>query len=187
MSYRVTVEKTFNGAPFLGEKWTNVYLFDVADATTAISRGVAAGVAEMSVSYEPIIVSRVVAVNEIDANDRASATPGSLAVLDPTGLGGYLPLFNTVRVVFTDALGRPEQKYLRLGATPDNIGAGAWSTELTDLVQADYVDAILGLGGFVGPSGETPTGGSVLTPIQNRQLGWHRRTREGFHRGWVAN
>jgi len=187
MSYRVTVEKMFNGAPFLGEKWTNIYLFDVGDVTTALSRGVAAGVAEMAVSYEPIEVTRVTAVNEVDANDRGSANPGSLAVLDPTGLGGYLPLFNTVRVVFTDSVGRPESKYLRLGATPANIGAGEWTTELTDLVQSDYVEAILGLGGYVGPTGEEPNGGSVQTAIQNRQLGWHRRSRPGFHRGWVPD
>lgn len=184
-NYDVTVYKLFNGAPFAGETWSNVYIFDAADAATALSKGTAVATLEMSVSYEPIVVTKVTAVSRDDPADKAVGFPGASGALDPTGLGGYLPLFNTVRVVLRDPVKRPEMKYLRLGATPDNIGAGEWSTEFVDAVQTNYADDLVALGGLIGPGGGTVSEAEVLSKIQIRQLDWKRRSRPGFRRGWV--
>lgn len=185
--YRTTVYKRWDGAPFDGIAWSNVYHFDVDDAATAISRGVAAGVAEMAVSYAPVTVTRVHAVNTINSDDVATTNPGDSGALDPTGLGGPLPLFNTIRVVFTDALGRPEQKYLRLAANTHNIENGIWSSEFVTFVQENYADDVAALPGYCSPAGQDVTAGTALAAVQIRQLGWHRRPRPGFHRGWVPN
>lgn len=107
--------------------------------------------------------------------------------LDSTGLGGILPLFNTVRVTFTNALGRPEIKYIRGGYNAANIGSGAWDGDLITAIQDDYADVLLGNLEYVGPSGEAHTGVIVQTAVQMRQLGWNRRVRPGYHRGWVPD
>lgn len=183
--YDITIYKLFNGAPFAGETWTNVYRFDVGDATAALAKGVAVSTLEMSVSYEPIIVTKVTAVNKDDSADKLVGFPGATGALDPTGLGGYLPLFNTVRVVLRDPIQNPEQKYLRLGATPSNIGAGEWDGAFVAAVQADYADNLITLGGLIGPNGGTVEEATVLPKVQIRQLDWKRRSRPGFVRGWV--
>ena len=185
--YRTTIYKRFNGAPFDGTTWSNVYWIDAGDAETALSKGVAIATLEMAVSYEAVSVTRVTAVSKDDSNDKAVAFPGSSGALDPTGLGGYLPLFNTVRVVLGDPIDRPEQKYLRLGAQTANIGSGAWTTEFVDFVQEEYADNLLVIGNLIGPNGGSIESADVLPQVQNRQQGWHRRTRPGFHRGWVPD
>jgi hypothetical protein len=141
----------------------------------------------MDVSYAPANVSRVHAVNTIDRNDVATANPGSSGALDPTGLGGPLPVFNTIRVVFTDVSGRPEQKYLRLAANVENIENGAWSGEFVTAVQDGYADVVAALAGLCSPAGQDVTAGTALPQVQMRQVGWHRRPRPGFHRGWVPD
>lgn len=183
--YRVTTYKEFNGAPFQGEKWSNVYYVQAGDASGAVAVGVIVLNAEMAVSYQPIIGRTVTAVNVANKDDKDKSNPNAEAELDPTGLGGYLPLFNTTRVVFLDEVKRPESKYLRTGATPDNIGAGEWSTEYVDFVNTNYADVLDALTSLRGPNNEELGDGFTIASIQNRQLGWHRRTRPGFKRGWV--
>jgi hypothetical protein len=39
--------------------------------------------------------------------------------------------------------------------------------------------------GIRGPNGEPLITAEVQTAIQMRQIGWHRRVRPGFKRGWV--
>lgn len=185
MAIQVTVEKTVTGPVFTGEKWTNVYHFNVSDADTALSRGVAVGVLEMLVSYEDVLVSKVSTYVAGDPSQTRIATPGSVGVLDGTGLGPVVPLFNTVRVVFTDGEGRSEMKYLRTMARADNMGNGVWDGEYVTLVQASYADAAVALEGFCGPNDQEVTDGLVIAAIQMRQLGWSRRPRPGFKRGWV--
>lgn len=185
--YRTTIYKRFNGSPFDGETWSNVYWIDAADAETALSKGIAIATLEMSVSYSAISVTKVTAVSKDSSSDKATGFPGSSGALDPTGLGGYLPLFNTVRVVLSDPIDRPEQKYLRLGAQAANLANGVWDTEFVDAVQEDYADNLLVIGNIIGPNGGTVDEATVLSKVQNRQQGWHRRTRPGFHRGWVPD
>lgn len=185
--YRTTIYKRFNGAPYDGETWSNVYWIDDADAEGAVIKGVAIAALEMAVSYNAISVTKVTAISKDDSADKAVRFPGTAGALDPTGLGGYLPLFNTVRVVLSDPIDRPEQKYLRLGAQTANIGSGNWDTEFVDFVQENYADELLLVGNIIGPNGGTVDGADVLPTVQNRQLGWHRRTRPGFHRGWVPD
>lgn len=185
--YRTTIYKRFNGAPYDGESWSNVYWIDAADADVAVTKGVAIATLEMSVSYSAISVTKVTAVSKDDSSDKAVRFPGSSGALDPTGLGGYLPLFNVVRVVLSDPIDKPEQKYLRLGGQAQNLGNGAWDSEFVEFVQENYADNLLLVGNLIGPSGGTIDGADVLAAVQNRQLGWHRRTRPGYHRGWVPD
>ena len=184
--YRTTIYKEFNGAPFLGERWSNVYWVNAIDVSAALSVGVILAGHEMAVSYTPI---RVTSVNVVDPGNPADRGSQAMALdgdLDPTGLGGALPLFNTIRVRFTGTIQKPEQKYLRLGANTANIGSGTWDSEFVTFVQTNYADEVAGMISVTGPDGDDIVSGVALAPVQNRQLSWHRRTRPGFRRGWVA-
>jgi hypothetical protein len=101
-------------------------------------------------------------------------------------VGEMLPLLCCYRVSFSDRVAKPEQKYLRRPGWSDQLTAGAsWTTTFTDFVNVQYAEPLLAMAEFVGPGGERPYTSQVHGAVQNRQLGWHRRTRPGFRRGWV--
>jgi len=180
---------TYKHMNLFNEAWENVYVLNIAGpASDAAPFGESLIALERAVSYDSV---------DFDGFQVFPAAGGAAAYkqmgyvgsgdLDSTGLGGPLPLFNAVRVTFTNTLGRPEIKYLRIGANVDNIENGVWSTELIDLIESDYAEPLSELAVYVGPTGEAHTGFSVQTPVQMRQLGWNRRSRPGFHRGWVPD
>jgi len=183
--YRGTIYKRWDGPPYDGLTWTNVYYTEETDSSFAITTMTAVSTAEMSVSYTPVHVTGIHVINVADKTDVQSSQPGNSGALDPTGLGGPLPIFNTIRVILTDDVGRPEQKYLRLGANVENIENGIWSSEFVAAVQTDYADVVSALGQLRGPTGNVISSGEALAKVQMRQLGWHRRVRPGFKRGWV--
>lgn len=185
--YRATTFKQWVGAPYNLQQWRNVYLLDSPVKEDALSDCIAIGQSEMATSYAPVHFTRAHVVNLADKNDAATSSRTEVGSLDPAGLGGPVPLFNVIRVVIADTAGRPEQKYYRLGANAQNIENGVWSAEFVDSVQTLIADWLLTLASYVSPSGETMVSATALQPIQIRQLGWHRRVRPGFHRGWVPD
>lgn len=182
--YRVRTFKHCNA--FGGEAWENVYT--VNPATLAQARTLAGVIMgyEQAVSYDTISFDGwdIHLAAGGPTQDKALGYFGQGA-LASAGLGGILPLFNTVRVVFANATGRPEVKYLRLGANADNIGSGDWDGEFVDAVDAGYTQPLAGELEYVGPHGEAHVSGLTLPKVQDRQLGWHRRSRPGQKRGWV--
>ena len=170
------------------ESWENVYTAQtiVVGDTAAVALDIIA--AERAVSYDWV---------SFDGYDVVLHAGGPAVLrglgyigqgdLDSAGLGGPVPLFNTIRATFFNALGRPEQKYLRLGANADNLENGQWSGEFKDFVDENYTQVLVGNLEYVGPNGEAHTGATTHQPVQMRQLSWGRRTRPGFHRGWVPD
>lgn len=168
------------------EKWENVYTIQVDNAAATEAVGDAIMGWEQDVSYDTISFDGFI----VYPNGTGDAVFRKLGYfgqgdLPSAGLGGILPLFNTVKVTFGNNLGRPEIKYLRLGANANNIGSGSWDGEFVTQVDEGYTQNLLGELTYVGPSGEDHTTGVTSPQVQNRQLGWHRRTRPGFKRGWV--
>lgn len=182
--YRGTVEKIHLAS---GEKWSNVYDLLTGSASDALTTLNAIRSMEMTVSYTTVAATRINVVNVADRNDRKAETlTGATGALPTTGLGGDLPLFLTVLCTFADSVRRPERKFLRTGAQRNNLELGRWSAEYTAYVDANYTQPLFGSLEYVGPNGERPTSGSTSDIVQERQLGWHRRSRPGFRRGWVA-
>lgn len=180
--YRGTIYKSTN----LGQqKWQNVYTIDALDSFNALEILGNVKVAEEAVHYNTVFFYRMHVVNKANKADVRTSALVEFGALDPAGLGGPLPLFNTVRVLFGDNVKRPESKYLRIPGNEANLTNGAWDGEFVDFIQTNYADVVRGIIGVVGPSGEPFLTASVQQAVQNRQLGWHRRTRPGFKRGWV--
>lgn len=169
------------------QSWSNVYTVNGLDAFGALEALDLIRAAEQAVHYDTIQLYRGHVINLADKTDNRTTSTALTGALDPTGLGGPLPLFCTMRCVFTDQASKPEQKYLRLGAQEDNLTLGLWDGEFRTFVQDNYVTPLLDITQFVGPHGEHPIDGTAMFEVQNRQLGWHRRSRPGFHRGWVPD
>lgn len=181
--FRVSTYKRINALN--GEKWVNTYYFDALGPSEALGLGELAGGYEMACSPSDVEVYRISAklMPGGSTAQRAVAIPGELTI-DPVNL---IPFFNTIRVVLTDDVGRSESKYLRGMLGEANVNGWNISDEKYTAMVDDYLTPLLGTLGLRGPNDETIEGGSVQHLIQMRQLGWHRREREGFHRGWVAN
>jgi hypothetical protein len=181
--YRGTIYKHIVG----GEAWSNVYTIQESNALEAVDVLNAIELAEKAVSYSGVHFIKGHVVNLADSTDtRTSNYTDEPGDLDPAGLGGPLPLFCTVRVTFSNESGKPEQKYLRLLANESNLTLGVWDSEFVAFIDANYAVPLLEQTQYVGPSGEAHLLGIVHQEVQNRQLGWHRRSRPGFKRGWVA-
>jgi hypothetical protein len=107
-----------------------------------------------------------------------------LGVRDAGG-ENFLPSFCTVRVVFTDLVNRPDQKYLRPMINENEQTSGAVDASLITLMETAYAEPLLALPSVVSSNGVPLTGQTVYPFVQNRQRNWHRRHRDGFKRGWV--
>lgn len=181
--YRVTIYKQLTALN--GEKWVNTYYINDTSAALALDR--ADDIADIEAALLPQAVSlyRLTAKPMAggDTEMRAISKVGEIDT-DPVNL---IPFFNTIRIVLTDNVGRVESKYLRACIAEANVEGFNISGELKDFAETNYLTPLLGILTLRGPNNEPITGGSVQSLIQMRQIGWHRRTRPGFHRGWVPD
>jgi hypothetical protein len=138
-----------------GERWSNVYTLQDFDASSALVDAEAIADMEKAVSYSTIRIVSVKVVNLTNHLDRLAGSYSQAGALPTTG------------------------------AQRNNIADGQWSPEYYDYVEANYSEPLFGTLPYVGPSGERPVSYETFHPVQNRQLGWHRRSRPGFRRGWV--
>jgi len=166
--------------------WSNVYTIDADDDTDALSKLHSVAVLESAIHKENVVFQR-------ETVRQKSVLGGSGRQFVPVGLVGevaavpanQLPLFNTVRMVFTDEVARSESKYMRLPLENTEV-TGSFIDETPILTwYNDFIVPLLALDYVVGPQGEALTSGATVVAIQNRQRGWNRRTRPGFKRGWV--
>jgi hypothetical protein len=181
--YRGIVRKLHEAS---GKRFSNTYLISQPNALEALDVLNVIQAAEKAVTYNSIRFFENRVTNRADKLDGRSFDPNELGSRDDEFASGELPLFCTVRVVFSDAAGKPEQKYLRLGATETDLTLGLWDAAFTGTILASYANVLLAQTSYIGPGGEHPVAARVLRAVQNRQLGWHRRSRPGQKRGWVA-
>lgn len=182
--YKGTIYKQFTLQP--GSKpWTNVYNLEAADEAEALI--VLGGVLaiEQEVHYDIIAFTKMsVRVDSALGGAGRQAALAETGNRDSTGLT-FLPSFNTVRVIFTDPVSRPDQKYLRLLISEGEQDNGALDAGLITTITTDYIIPLLALGGVVSSNHQDYLSGGIDPDVQMRQRDWHRRSREGFKRGWV--
>jgi len=100
--------------------------------------------------------------------------------------GSELPSWNTVKMSGTVSTGaRPSIWHIRMGLTEDDVtGQNLVAGVLTAL--DSLATDLLTIGAVCNPSGAQFTAFTFDELVRSRQQGWHRRTRPGFRRGWVA-
>lgn len=166
--------------------WSNAYMFQAANTIAALD------LAEDVAGHEAAVMGVTAEVFRIHAK---SPTPGTIGAQRDVSIAGVqpvaqpdelLPMWNTVIVKFFNVAGRPEIKYLRLPLYKDMVTGLEITGSVLTTVSLDYATHLAGNEFYVGPNGEVHQNGfEVESVIQMRQTNWHRRTREGFVRGWV--
>lgn len=180
--YRGTIYKQVENG---GVLWRNVYDINESNALEALDVLNAIQIHEVSVTSTHVYFVRNHVVNVANKNDQMSGNPGVHGSLADIPDSQPLPLFLTIEVVFSDNLKRPERKWLRGWFQTAHVELGHWGGEIVDFVNTNYAQPVLAHPQYVGPGGEHPTSATVNMEYANRQLGWHRRHRPGFKRGWV--
>jgi hypothetical protein len=168
-----------------GEQWTNNFWVDQLGPATALDAADSLGVALMTQSIQAINIYRLSAraggVGEASIRD---VNIVGTRDIDPVNM---IPFFNTVRLTLNDTNGRNESYYLRGYIAEENVAGFNISSDLYTDMTTDVLGGVLDVLGLRGPNGESISGGVIHQPIQMRQIGWNRRTRVGFHRGWVPD
>lgn len=99
--------------------------------------------------------------------------------------GDALPGWNAVRFQFTANIGtRVHVFYPRVGLTEDDV-TGQTLTSAVHTALTSVVSGILAGAAFCDKDGFLLEYGAVSTRVQMRQMGWRRRHKPGFKRGWV--
>lgn len=179
--FKGTIFKRLNDLTF--EKWVNVYHVEALGPSSALDALNSIALLEQEILGNSSTIYRL-------SVQLAAGGPTALRSVDLEGLidgegVNLLPFFNTIRIVLGDEYERTESKYIRGSAYEANVQGFNWSGELVDYVQTNYATPLLGILGLRGPNGEAILTATVQRAIQMRQIGWHRRARPGFKRGWV--
>lgn len=166
-------------------EWTNVYHVDALGPNDACSKGAAIAAIEKDLYTADTVIFKVTAT---------PPTPGTGASLAITETGtrasdynNLLPLFNCARVIFTDITLKPDQKYYRACLLEGDVAGGNIETDTIIDVIGPVATAIQEYAFIRSSNGDDYTGHVVARPVQMRQVSWHRRSRPGFHRGWVPD
>lgn len=183
--YLGTIHKEFAAQPEI-TGWVNTYHLSASGEEEALDILQDIMLIEQAVHWSSIRFDRL-AVRQ-DSPLAGSGRQRSVNIVGARDASGedFLPSFCTVRVVFGDGVNRPDQKYLRLPINENEQTNGNLEAGLILSVNTDYVQPLIALSGVVSSSHVPYQTGGAQSIVQNRQRGWHRRTRPGFKRGWVA-
>lgn len=184
--YELTTVKQKESNPYALKRWNNVYH---VNATSRADAGLLApGIIDLEKAIYPsdVAIVRWSVRNPLVRGDTESRTvfvAGTRRAADPNT---QLPLFNTVLARLRVETGRPSLKYFRLPLHEDEVTAGRITTDTYDGISG-FLTALVALAEITDEDGQVVNGSEVALDVQMRQLGWHRRKRVGFHRGWVAD
>lgn len=168
------------------EVWSNVYNLEAANESEALDILEAVMIIEQTVHKDYVVFDKLAVRQDsvLSGSGQQRAVSGVVGAV--TGTPSLrLPLFNVARAIFSDAVNRPDQKYLRLPLEEGDTAGGFLESTLIALLNADYCEALKETAGVVSSSHVPYTGSSVQDAVQMRQISWSRRTRPGFKRGWV--
>lgn len=169
------------------DTWVNNYHVSAADEDAALVIMEDVVAMERAIHYSDVFFTRVSVRQDspLAGSGRQVALTG-VGDRDASGLE-FLPSFNTVRIIFTDGVNRPDQKYFRLRIAEGEQASGSLDGALITFLEINFIATYIALTGVVSSSHVPLTGGTVVPQVQNRQRGWHRRSRPGYHRGWVPD
>ena len=166
--------------------WTNKFVVDATTFDQALDQAVIIATGEANTMWDNYRCMRVTAKSYLGGQTRVRAVdlPGARTGGD---IDTQLPLFNTVRCVFTPASGRIFSHYMRFVLDEADVTGFSINSAMQTLVNDEFMTTLLEDTQVRSVNGELIVDSEVRLPIQYRQLGAHRRFRPGFHRGWVAN
>ena len=185
--YRVTITKQLIDGHDALHPWSNVYHINRTDLAAA------ALAAPSIVDLEKTLYPDNVRIIRYSVADPTAPQSGfSVAVFESGNrsvgaVATQLPRWNVVSAKLNVGTGRPSRMYLRPILDESEIDDGSITTPVYDAITTGWSGPLLGLGYVTDEDGQPITSVVVESVVRNRQTGWHRRVRAGFHRGWVPN
>jgi|SRR5690242_4651675 len=185
--YRVTVTKQLIDGHDALHPWSNVYHINRTDLPSA------ALAAPELVQLEKTLYPDNVRIIRYSVADPTNPQSGFSVGINESGnrsvgaVATQLPRWNVVRAKLNVPQGRPSNMYLRPILDESEVDDGSIATAVYDAINTGWGTPLVGLGYVCDEDGQLITSVNVLLPVANRQTGWHRRTRTGFHRGWVPD
>jgi len=183
-NYLVTVRKRLTSD--LAVKWANTYRVTATGVSQALDRAYDIGQIEKAIHWDNVDFFQLHAMPTVGGGDGLTSNVNWTGELTPADADIQLPLFNTVRVALIADIGRPAFKYLRLPLTEDEVLGFNITTAKKASIASDYTGPLEALTYVTNHTGSVITSSVISNQVTARQLGWHRRTRPGFIRGWVA-
>jgi hypothetical protein len=176
-TYQVDIEKSALNPAGNTVYWTNVYHVTAADQATAVTRGTSIVNIEKAVHAANTAFTKMRVQNVIPDGMSGSIIPLSGAGSRTTP-SDFLAMFNTARVDFAKATGRPNRKYLRLFIGELETTSGVLTAAFITTLTSNYLSPILALGYVCDAAGRVITSGAIALQVQMRQLrrGSKRRT-----------
>jgi hypothetical protein len=165
---------------FAGENWGNVYHVNAADIEAAQDAAATIGATEISFHQQEVLI-QYARVSDVLPDTDVFVTLPFNENGDSTGTGNLLPLWDTLRIDFSVAAGRPGRKYYRGCLTTDNI------TDDFATIDSDAYDPVVDALGtllstltaastpLVQPDGDLLLTATAHPTVQMRQL--HRKRR----------
>lgn len=175
----------FRDTLLLGDQEYSVN-FHVNGASTSIAWGNAEAIAAafLGTVMPTTVFLTVIGVSNPDVVNGTLIIPQN-SPGEREATGDPLPGWNATRLQLAGALGeRLHTFYPRVGLTEVDV-AGQTLTSTMQAAMADLVTGILAPGTMCDKDGGVFTYGAASARVQMRQLGWRRRTRPGYKRGWV--
>lgn len=167
--YEITLEKTQLNPQNQSIYWSNVYHCNAADLASAQS------IANTVFTAERNIHAPAVTFTKFRVRPAVVGAQGAITTLNTAGTrtgvsGDYLPLYNTLRVDFNTAVGRPSRKYLRLPIFESDQSNGQLVAATMTQINTNYVTPIQSLTGLCDVDGEAFVSVVARSEVQMRQL-----------------
>lgn len=158
----------------------------VTAASTSVAWSHAENLASalLSEAMPTTVVCTLIGVSQPDVvNGSLNIAQNSPGFREPTG--DPLPGWNVVRMQFAGAVGeRLHTFYLRMGLTEGDV-TGQSLASATNTAVANTITGLLVPGVMCDKDGQVFAFGDHSSLVQMRQMGWRRRHKPGFKRGWV--
>jgi hypothetical protein len=185
--FKAAIHKTTMGGPPLAD-WRNVYWVEDTGPDEALIVAESIANAEAAFHSTSCKFTRAVITSPTHTfNQRVhefTSLVGERAVTE----GDIVPLWNVANVLFEPSdFGRPERKYYRVQITRAEFSGYSLTTTLHDLIQSTMDSLVSSTPQLSNPKGTSILSATVESLVGMRQESWHRRSRPGFHRGYVPN
>lgn len=163
--WSLDIEKVF------GETWTNRYIVEADDLTSATALASVYLGAEGAVHSAMVTITRARVSSMVEGDDVYQIIQVNQQGLRAQNLE-YLPLFNVVRVDFTAVGGgRPSRKYLRLPIYEPDTSGGSFVSTFQTLIETSYVAPLIAAGAmYRDVDGQSFSSGQIYPRVAMRQL-----------------
>lgn len=185
--YKVQIFKTLDSTVGTSNWWTNTYHVQTVGPEEALIAGESIGNAEAAFHADLVNFWKIRVTDPTHLQfPRTFFFEGVSGERVASGL--ILPQWNVVDVRLQPlSFARQDAKFYRVQLGEGDVDGAALGATLRSLVQDTWDALIDSVVPVVNPAGSTIITAAVSPLVGMRQVGWHRRTRPGFHRGYIPN